>query len=267
MVSLTQAVESLRTLEAETTLIPGIDPETGASLQVEAPAYLFRGEADIRWETTASSMRRFVDDESFSSSTREMFVSATKALDRVLQTRGLHPMYSAALLQHYGLPTDVLDLTSSVSTAASFATYKYVGPGRIMCFSLDSLRSELIVIDLRRLSFARRPRLQQAYVIFHKSEPNLKAGKLVEKLQPRMISFEATRAELKAFDRNDELWGLPDPTSGLLNMIARDEVIPNMDLSEEMRSQVCAMIDARVPWSPVPMRPVDNGFEPAWDQF
>lgn len=272
--TLSACVQELRPLEQQKVKVWTVDPETGEESEQLAPAFLFRGEATLEWHTTFSTMYRFERDETLTEAERNGIIAATRLLDQALRSFGLHPMYSASLLQHYGLPTEVIDATASVDIAASFATYKNGGePGRIYVYDVMALRQHAIVIDLKRIHFARRPRLQVGYCLFHRTEPDFKAKHLLETIGARSYEFQGSAEEIATFDKNAELWGDPrkDPVSGLLNKIYHDVVLPQLGLGTSHKDSITSWVEKRIPWAVVPMKVIEEKgeryAEPDWDRF
>lgn len=272
--TLSARVEELRPLEQQKAKVRTIDPDTGEESDQLVPAFLFRGEASLQWHTTFSTMYRFERDETLTEAERKGIVAATQVLDQALQSFGLHPMYSASLLQHYGLPTEVIDATASLDVAASFATYKNGGaPGRIYAYDVLALRQHAIIIDLKRIQFARRPRLQVGYCLFHRTEPDFKAKQLLETIGAKSYEFQGSAEDLVSFDRNAEIWGdaQKDPVSGLLHKIYHDVVLTQLAFDASLMDRITSWIEQRIPWAPVPTKIVEeNGkryAEPDWHRF
>ena len=120
--TLASVVETLRPLENARATASVLDATTGKRFsKVEVPAYLFRGEAEV-YPTICSSRHRFQACERFSKSEKQKIEFIGDGLDKVLHEHGLASMGSASLLQHYGFPTEVIDTTSSVEVAVSFAS-------------------------------------------------------------------------------------------------------------------------------------------------
>jgi hypothetical protein len=96
-----------------------------------------------------------------------------------------------------------------LDNAGAFAAYKNAGEvGVLMAFPTEHLQKHGLVIDLKLIHFARRPRHQHAYVWFHRSEPNLKEESLFETIKAEKVYFqggsERSGSLSKALHRN--LW-------------------------------------------------------------
>ncbi len=171
-------------------------PVSGEERLTETPAWLFRGERE-EYPTTCSSFHRFSQCQ-LSEAAQAEVLAATKRLDFILRERGLHPMYSTALLQHYSLPTEMLDMTSSLDDAAAFAAYRNDGsPGVLMAFPASVLAANGVLIELSEIHFARRPRHQHAYCWFHRTEPDLQEGGLQSALKARRALFQGSQPDLE----------------------------------------------------------------------
>jgi hypothetical protein len=200
--------------------------------------------------------------------------AVTRRLDSVLREQ-LNPTLSAALLQHYGLPTELLDVTSSLDAAAAFAAHRNSGTGLLMAFPTDKLAKHAILVDLKSIHFARRPRHQAAFAVFHRTQPNLKSRELFAILCAERVAFQGTDQDLERWDAHyQRICGPPntDATSGLLNKLVEDVVLSHPERGK--RYSICnearAWLDERIPWAPVPMRAIKGEMgvtEPAWDEF
>jgi hypothetical protein len=274
MKTLRTQLEKWRPREQEKVRIQAVDPATQEKQLIEAPAWLFRGERAV-YPSTYSSFHRF-SMSGLSKTAQEEVAAVTRRLDYILQRYGLEPMYSAALLQHYFLPTELIDLTESLDDAGAFAAYKNTGEvGVLMAFPTEHLQKHGLVIDLKRIHFARRPRHQHAYVWFHRTEPNLTEASLLEIIKAEKAYFQGDAEDLDHYQKHYvEICGPPnaDATCGLLNKLFEDVVLVDQErrvrysISEEARN----WIEERIPWAPVPMRECVDApgtMEPAWDQF
>jgi len=104
-------------------------------------------------------------------------VRATNELEAWL---GLGTMRAAGFAQHYGLPTEFLDVTASLAVATAFAIgdpERWTSPKRVHFAVLDMRQAidRCVIADLGAMvQIARRPRVQSAYGFFHRSHRDLK---------------------------------------------------------------------------------------------
>ena len=93
----------------------------------ELPPFLYRGESGL-YPETRSSLARLARDPVMSSRGLEQIMEITEAARAFLvQNWRFSELEASGFLQHYGLPTDWLDLTDDLSVAASFAGSLRVG--------------------------------------------------------------------------------------------------------------------------------------------
>ena len=168
-------------------------------------------------------------------------------------------MGSAALLQHYGFPTEIVDTTSSIEVAASFAISHNVPgkPGRILVYPMDKLIQNAIVIDLSLIDWARRPKRQCGFMIFHRNYQDWRHEHLIQDLHVEEHPFVASAGDRQRFDKSAILVGPSeqDPVSGLLNKLAYDCVLP--DLSP-LPKQVDKWLKERIPPADFPTRVISR---------
>ena len=167
----------------------GVDPNTGKLFEVDVPRWLYRGEAGT-WPETTSSMERIKSFKHpvFADLPEDIRIPFARALEAISLRAaneleaflGLGAMQAAGLAQHYGLPTEFLDVTASIAVATAFAIgdlEEWTSPRNVSFAVLDMKKavSRCVVADLGAMvQIARRPRVQSAYGFFHKSHRNLK---------------------------------------------------------------------------------------------
>ncbi|MGF6440103.1 FRG domain-containing protein [Paraburkholderia youngii] len=85
--------------------------------------------------------------------------------DFLVEDRGLDDGHAKGFLQHYGVPTNLFDLTPSFEVARFFATYggEESPIGVIGAFVRHELAEHLLITDLSGHPFAARPRRQLAF--------------------------------------------------------------------------------------------------------
>ena len=279
MKTLDEVVAKLLRREKKTTAIDSIDISTGEPITVDdGPKYLFRGESSC-YSTIYSTRYRFEKSKCLSCKAKEEIKTIIKELDQLLQYYGLPPMWSASLLQHYGFPMEVIDATSSVKVAASFAASGNIGSiGRILVYPLIPLKNNAIVIDLCGLHWAKRPKCQCGYMIFHREYGNLLEEEIMKDIQVETHCFKLTQNDKKKYDQNNILCGdlSKDPTSGLLHKLVHDLILEtNYSLNNKrISNETEEWLNKRIPWAPMPMKVVriDNQgriteVEPDFDKF
>jgi hypothetical protein len=126
------------------------DIESGEIVSCDVPAYLYRGEKGS-FPNTTSSMSRMKGDTHLSKHTKEVIENVVLKLDSELQElMQFSPMYSSGFLQHYGAPTELLDLTADLKVAAFFASEGRPGDTGLMCtFPVAVISKNSFTIDLR----------------------------------------------------------------------------------------------------------------------
>jgi FRG domain len=177
------------------------------------PDYVFRGESGV-YKNTFSSMRRL----SASGRAMEDVAHICARLVSAFQDKyGLESKEAIGFLQHYGYPTDYIDVTSDVSVAASFASSLRVGDeGAICTLRTKPLVEREALIDLRQHPMAPRPRQQSAFAVHLSEYPDLKAPETVEALQLNWMEFRFTELDEARFvpdfglldARSDQVAGL-----------------------------------------------------------
>lgn len=205
---------------------------------VEAPAFLYRGES-YRYPTSPSSLDRLVADERMPLEIRTFLEQTTIAIDRELQDfMGLGQMHSAGFLQHYGAPTRLLDVTTSLEVAAHFAAGAVAGTNGLMyVLPLDVVSQKCIPIDLRDHPGAERPRRQSALALFNTHFNDLKSVDCIHALRAEWFSFELLPSDIKRFRAPDALLDAhTDKVAGVLQLII--DSLPKMpDLAAKWLSE------------------------------
>ena len=141
--------------------------------------------------------------------------------------RGLEEKWKVAsllaegLLQHYGMPTEYLDVTSDLNVAVSFATDLRVGEFGALCVAEHSeLAAHGKLVDLRSIFFANRPMRQQAFGFSSEAFPDLKSATAINQLGLKWYAFCFTEDDARRFDPNPELLDAhSDRAAGLIELI------------------------------------------------
>ncbi|XZF14582.1 FRG domain-containing protein [Chitinophagaceae bacterium MMS25-I14] len=210
--------------ENTTTKIKVIDIETGERFETFVSAYFYRGE-EYAYPTTVSSMQRLNDNAELAKEVKEKFKSVASRIDMELQEfSNLSPMYSAAYLQHYGLPTELLDITSSLEIAAYFASCGKIGDEGLLCvLPTQDIYTQSKIIDLTDHPSAERPRRQFAYGFFHDKFIDLKQADCVSTLKLKWFSFKLTEQDIKKFKVKEEILNAQtDKVAGMIQIIVDD---------------------------------------------
>lgn len=186
------------------------DVDTGSGFYHRMPKYFYRGESRV-YPSTTSSMHRV--KSSFPKKVQDEIIAVVLHVDSQLQEwLQIDSMLSAGYLQHYGLPTELLDISSSLDTASFFGSYIDLNndfqEGCICVLDTDIFNEQSIVIDLTKHEYASRPRLQNAYTFFHKHYLDLKSQECISELGVHWFYYKTTDEEkVKYFD---SLKYLPD---------------------------------------------------------
>jgi hypothetical protein len=145
--------------------------DTGLFIPKDMPPYLFRGECGDFPTTTSTFWRpgtyRYSGGESFSPHDRRVLWQLLPALANrfVVQDYELDGHAACGLLQHYGMPTHMIDFTGHLGVAFAFATAGRENIGRVAVLPFGVAKSRGLVIDLRDHKWAERARRQAAFAL------------------------------------------------------------------------------------------------------
>jgi hypothetical protein len=247
--SLDELIKSLRSKEMQLT-----DEDT-YNHTGKVPSYLFRGERKI-YDTITSTEYRFKNSSTISSNVKDEILLIIKKCSKTMKECEYPIELMASLLQHYGFPTPIVDVTSSLDVAASFAAHNNrQKKGRILVYKMKELVTNCVVIDLSDDSIpAQRPRRQKGFTIFHEGYNGL-SGEF-DKIRPTIFEFQGIPSDIIKYDKNkyycDDL--KRDPVSGFLNDLIFRSVLDekgyldDIKISEE--TKIC--INNKVPWCEYP---------------
>ncbi|MFX1376777.1 MAG: FRG domain-containing protein [Promethearchaeota archaeon] len=148
---------------------------------ISNPKFLYRGEAE-KYPHTYSSYDRLLQQNRFNE--REI-----SFLDKAIQYVG-HQMNLASFpsgktqkssfqiqgyIQHYGFPTRLVDITSSLNVATYFVSKLFIGKqGRFCIIDIKKIKQPNKIIKLDRAE-ARRPKFQEGYTISLEPMQDLKS--------------------------------------------------------------------------------------------
>lgn len=242
------------------------DINSGESFVVdEVPTYLYRGES-CPYPTTPSFMHRMKTDPALPTDVKNVIEEVARRVDEGMQDMfELAPMLSAGFLQHYGIPTELLDVTDSLDVATYFASGGKVGGKGLICvFPLDVASQNSIVIDLRNHPRAVRPRRQSAFAFWNRKYIDIKSPGCIEQLQLKWFSFELQSEDSLKYHK--AIGGLldahTDPVAGAIQLLLDN--MPKMDdraakwLSESVVPApfVAKTIDWHSPGQPKTIEPI-----------
>jgi hypothetical protein len=182
------------------------DIESDEMVPLDVPAYLYRGEKGS-FPSTTSSMSRMKGDTLLSKHTREVIENVALKLDSGLQEfMQFNQMYSSGFLQHYGAPTELLDITSDLKVAAFFASEGRAGDTGLMCtFPVAVISKNSVTIDLREHPGAERPRRQSAFGFFNRKYVDIKDQKCIQELQLHWFSFTLQQTDKSLYHSDGHL--------------------------------------------------------------
>lgn len=199
--------ETLRDIQsrfrsAERVAVEGYDIDSGSrETELSAPRLLFRGKANATWDSMVSSLER-LRSERLSDFEKGEIAAIASTVDQHLQ-RMLHlaPQALAGFLQHYGFPTELIDVSSSPQVAALFAVWGNLsGSGAITVFGTLQVTRNCTLIDLTVLEWALRPPTQAGYGVFHDTFTNLwENASIVDLIQCGRFEFPVVPSDAVRF--------------------------------------------------------------------
>ena len=223
--SLSKVVAALRAISAEELPQPfGTDVLNAQSSRRSLPAFVFRGES-AAYPKTCSSMARLRTGGSLSPDALADIDRFSEVLVHTFGEKwGLTRAQSLGFLQHYGYPTEFIDVTFDVSVAASFASWMRVGDEGALCLVPTQYFSPRhTLIDLRYHPMALRPRRQSAFALHLPDFPDLKSPEAIEALALKWVSFRLTESDAAQFAPDFELLDArSDEVAGLIWLMIGD---------------------------------------------
>jgi hypothetical protein len=231
--------------------------ETGSGLliQDEVPQYLFRGECGDFETTKASTHRPGTYTLRDGAQLSALDLQTLQVLIRDLARRFTKEDYSLdkrqaiGLLQHYGLPTFMVDFTGHLGYAFAFAAAGTSGVGRVAVVPTCALSATGRLVDLSNHSWTERPRRQAAYgVITTKELHDLKSEAARSQLNVSWYEFpvsDSDRSCLKG--KSEKLVSLADdPSAGFL----RFHITEYVEVRGKFSPELTAWLIERVPIAP-----------------
>jgi hypothetical protein len=230
--------------------------ETGSGIVVprDVPRYLFRGENGC-FDTTVSSIHR---SETFAlRDGSRLSVSDLRALRRLIpclalhfvrnQTYSLNERQAYGLLQHYHLPTTIVDFTGDLTNALAFAAAGDGTVGRVAVLTLPECLES--VIDFTDHPWAERAQRQAAFgVIPPDGLIDLKSEAARSRLGLRWYEFPVSPSDrdcLRSTGQELQRW-TDDPSAGFLRFHITEFVEAHGKFSPELTGW---LLD-RVPMAP-----------------
>lgn len=220
-----------------------------------APKYLFRGECGCYPTTVAGCYRsgayRVRDGRQLTSSDTTILLHLLPALARRFSDKdySLAEHSAIGLLQHYGLPTWLIDFTCHAGHALSFAGSGDAKIGRICVFPVALISPAVTVVDLMEHPWCDRPRRQRAFgVIMPPNYQDLKNMEVRRALGLRWYEFpipDENRPFLQT--RHAELIRLDnDPSGGFV----RHHLTEYVEAHGKLSPLLTDWLLERVPMSP-----------------
>lgn len=203
--------KSLQECRAEIECDFGID----LSSNIKTCPVLLRGESHV-YEKSESSMKRLLTAGDDQSIVGYYFAQPFIDFEDVYaeyhsEKHGLSHEEAVGFLQHYGFPTDLLDVTPSFDTARFFACYEKEDKpvGILGVFDKTLMEEYFSITDLSKDPIADRPRNQNAYVA--RPGPglhDLKGAVCDAKCSPRWYRFVKSKEDF-AYVEEKKRWIYP----------------------------------------------------------
>jgi hypothetical protein len=205
--------------------------------------YFFRGEAKYFERSCPGTVR--ISELHFQESS--LLMGLTGHFEDWCEEGGLELDKGQMFLQHYGLPTDLLDITTSLRIALYFAYKDYLNDtGYIAILNQKKAYENFEIFNLSEYKFLKgiqlkRPKLQEAYAIRHKAGNayDLKQKHLIDDGVIRWFSFTKCENDQKLFS---DLSHILDNTSDESILFLAD-YITNFCISTwqplDLRIEVC----------------------------
>ena len=130
-------------------------------------------------------------------------------------------MLSAGLMQHYGWPTELIDASASLCTAAFFARCGASGSGRgaLAVIDIETLRENGVIVDLSEHPHANRPKWQRAYGVWHSEHRDLKRQQAISDMGLSWYVFRNDPQHDARVTKGEALLSvLDDETAGFLRL-------------------------------------------------
>lgn len=239
--SLRECIEELAArYPQEQITVPGRDVSSVESIQCRAPRYLYRGESECFASTRSSIDRvRAGCDSDIAAEIEEIVGSVMRFTADHLE---LEEVGAQALLQHYGLPTELIDFTSDLGVAATFASDgPRDGEGYIGVLDLSVAKQQFTVFNLTVLHLAERAIRQAAFGVLPLwptgmgvHEQDLKRPEVCQAVGLNWFRFRRNREDLQLLGRErlrEVIDERTDPIAGWPRHVINRYVIEHGELS------------------------------------
>lgn len=222
--SLSETVQAIRDRypagEIELNSKPTDRRDADSSFRGLWPRLLFRGESSF-YPTTTSSLARLRTWASIPLRGIEDILRLTIGVRLAFEEELEMPrLLAEGFLQHYGYPTDFLDVTADLAVAASFASELGVGDSGVICvLPTELLQGHSVLVDLRSHDYAERPRRQHALALSQFPNGDLKHPDTVRALGLEWWPFQFKEEDDGFIADPMLLDGHSDAVSGLAQFV------------------------------------------------
>jgi hypothetical protein len=230
---------------------------SGLFVRESTPRYLFRGECGDYPITAAGIYRPSTyslgDGTRLTGADREVIRDLIPALARRFSEGdyALDEHASIGLLQHYGLPTWIVDFTYNLGNAISFAATGSGIIGRICVIPTDQMAREnrVIAVDLATHRWCERPRRQDAVgVVMPDDWRDLKNRDVRRELRAKWYEFPISDEDRRSVSTrySDFLRLDDDPSAGFL----RHHITEYVEARGKLSPTLTDWLIERVPMMP-----------------
>jgi hypothetical protein len=203
-----------------------MESPSGLAAPYDLPTYLFRGECGV-FETTRGSL--FRPETYLLTNGEQLSLSDLKTLDQLVaalawrfaqnEDYSLDEQRAWGLLQHYGIPTNIVDFTGSLDFAFAFAARGESEIGRIAVLKLPEAFAAARVINFTGHPWAERAQRQAAYGVVPSGElTDLKSDIARFRFPLSWYEFPVSPADREYFREKciELLRWTDDPSAGFL---------------------------------------------------
>ncbi len=184
-----------------------IERDFNVDTSQEQNKVLLRGENGL-FEKTETSMKRFLNFYRMDFYVVSPFIDFEDIYTEYYADEyGLEETEALGFLQHYGFPTDLVDLTPSIETTHFFAHYgnKQAKEGCIGVFDIDTVSNYYEIVNLSNYPYALRPQKQKAWALRHtKGICDFKSVECDKFFDVRWYKFKKDEADIEKVNKNSE---------------------------------------------------------------